>query len=263
MSTNINGRRSSLPIGQLYEVLVDSLKPQIKSTGKTLLNQSLAKMIAGRFDRVALGTIEAKEDWKTAQDIASDCYQDMADRQQEVKKTGRRDVDVDHEFEVFLFPSGDGTLIIPVCEQEELTSILDRHSSIERYSWWNSTDKPDDLSEEQWQQREKEWMTALPGSGLISERSLRMTLFDGDIRINHDVPLTWASIPSPEERLKRLGADEYVNRHYDQSKGMSQVFQLLESYKSDPELTQEVENELRPFILEIAKDTPVQRLRAQ
>ena len=65
------------------------------------------------------------------------------------------------------------------------------------------------------------------------------------------------------KRLKRLGADEYVSRHYDQSKGMSQVFQLLESYKSDPELTQEVENELRPFILEIAKDTPVQRLRAQ
>lgn len=263
MSTNINGRRSSLPIGQLYEVLVDNLKPEIKAKGKTLLNQALAKMIADRFDKVTLGTIKPDEDWKTARDIASYCYHDMADRQQEVKKTGRRDVDVDHEFEIFLFPSGDGTLIMPVCEQEELTAILDGHSSIERNSWWNSTDRPDDLSEEQWQQREDEWMTALPGSGLISERSLRMTLFDGDIRINHDVPLTWASMPSPEKRLKRLGADEYVSRHYDQSKGMGQVFQLLEDYKSDPTLTKEVENELRPFVLEITKDTPVQPLRAR
>lgn len=263
MSTNINGRKSPLPIGQLYDILVDDLKPKIKVSGKNLVNQTLAKTVAGRFDRVALGMMKANDGWQTARDIASFCYREMSDRQQDIKKTGHRDVDVDHEFEVLLFPLKDSTLIMPICEQEKLVEVLDRHPSIERYSWWNSTDKPDDISEGEWQQREDEWMTALPGSGLLSERSLRMTLFDGDVRRHNDPDTMWAGIPDPSTRLKRLGTDEYVNRHYDQTKGMSQVFELIEKYKSDPALIEEVENDLRSFILEIDRDTPVQRLRGE
>lgn len=263
MSTNINGRIARMSIADFYPLLVGTIKPEIEELGKQMLNRALAHLVAEHYDRIALAIGDNAHEWQTARDIASYCYHDMSERQQEVKKTGRRDIEVDHQFEIFLFPQGNQTLMMMNCDQREMIEMFDAHPKIEPYSWWNSTDGPDDLSDQEWAKRESDWMEALPGAGVPRDRCLLFELFDGDIRYHNDTETMWKAMPLPDDRLRKHAENEYVGRHYDQTKGISQVFEILERYRSDPTLATDILEELRPAVIKIEKDTPVQRRRTR
>lgn len=88
---------------------------------------------------------------------------------------------VDKKTELYLFPREDSTLIMVSCDDPDIMARLDQEPYIKDYSWWNSTDKPDAITETQWEKRESAWMEALPGAGRPADRCLLMEITPGQI----------------------------------------------------------------------------------
>lgn len=75
----------------------------------------------------------------------------------ESEKTGQRDPRYDLSFEVGLYPMDDGVLVLPFAEQQAYLDILDEHPDMIRYGYWNNTDHPDNISDEEWDKRASDW----------------------------------------------------------------------------------------------------------
>lgn len=75
--------------------------------------------------------------------------------------------DVDFDFNVSLLPLPDKTLLIPFGENAKCRKIFQKYT--QEYGYWNNCDKPDEISDEEWEQRRHDWDLVLPGIGIPKE----------------------------------------------------------------------------------------------
>lgn len=113
----------------------------------------------------------------------------------------------DFSFEVTYFPvvieDKRLNLGLMYCEHQEMKDVLAEHLEATYYGYWNNTDRPDELTEEEWKLREKHWDYVLPYSCPVSaERGLSMTL----------VP---TFLPNVEEVFGKEEADKAKKIHWE------------------------------------------------
>lgn len=94
------------------------------------------------------------------------CVKTCRERMQMVYATGQRDPGFDVGFEAFFNLSGEWTFAYFHCEEEELMDVWKELSGFEDYPAWDNTDRPDDVSAEDWAVRCREWSDALDGVAL-------------------------------------------------------------------------------------------------
>lgn len=90
--------------------------------------------------------------------LSMTCHQDA------VRKTMIRDPGYDFSCSMLFIPSGDFLLMMLYTERDEFVSIVDGFDEITRYPYWNNTDRPDDLTDEEWDNRRKDWGPAIEAS---------------------------------------------------------------------------------------------------
>ena len=83
-------------------------------------------------------------------------YHKVEERFRKFKKGPYRDPLYDLRFELILFLT-DPVLAIFIGEQKAMQSIIKTHPDIEEYAYWNNSDPPENMSDEDWEQREKDW----------------------------------------------------------------------------------------------------------
>lgn len=119
---------------------------------------------------------------------------------------GVRNTEWDFTFDICLMPSGNDVLAIYYVEadlgyRETLLSVgfLD-------YSYQNSTDRPDDIPEAQWELRKAAWNAALPGRTAPRDAGLTYTVVSWDdySLVFYNPSLIHSQIPDPELRKKRV-----------------------------------------------------------
>ena len=96
------------------------------------------------------------------------------------------------------------------CDNKDLNEMVSNHPGLEYYGYWNNTDKPEDLTDEQWEQRRTDWDTALGGTGderpsscgLIAEL-VNVDDVIIDIQINHYYDKVLQKIPALSTRLMK------------------------------------------------------------
>lgn len=252
MSSNIQGWRIDLPFDEAYRRLVDEVKPLVEKEGTRGINAAHALLVANEFDEIGAGIREARKGEATASDLATRTYRSVCDRQREIVRSGYRDHDVDHDFEIMLYPHEGQTFTIPICEQDHLRRMLADLDWIEDHSWWNGSDRPKTVTAAEWRRREKLWMHLVPHT--LDNRGLKLSLFDGRLALRCDDGLMWKSMPTNEARLKTLGENIHVTRNYDRSRGVSQVFELLSAYRGDETIRRAMEDEIGPAIVPIKPD---------
>lgn len=84
---------------------------------------------------------------------------EVLDRQREAKKSGLRDHEVDTEASAVILPANGKVLVMVFAEHASMRDIITR--GLIPHQYWDSTDKPDDVSEEEWEKRRQDWETAL------------------------------------------------------------------------------------------------------
>ncbi|MCA4005139.1 hypothetical protein [Vibrio vulnificus] len=119
---------------------------------------------------------------------------------------GIRSTDWDFTFNVCLIPWGQHTLGLYYVENDigYRQSLID--VGFQDYHYQNSTDKPNDVTDSEWRQRELAWESVLPGWTRPIERGLSYSVVDWDDYQSavHSKSLIQENIPSQSIRRKRV-----------------------------------------------------------
>lgn len=85
------------------------------------------------------------------------------DKIKESKVSGKRSLQYDFGCEIHIMPTKDKLLFTLYVEKEEFKEIIESKPFVLEYMYQNQTDKPDDISDEEWEERAKDWDEAIIG----------------------------------------------------------------------------------------------------
>lgn len=135
--------------------------------------------------------------------------QEFNDRENEIKKTRRRDPEVDFEFEITVHPIKDKVLGMHFTEQREFQKLLSEKPWFKEYGYWNNSDPLDGCLEEDWDKRRDDWEEALPDyspAGFVGF-SLKLTnpnCYSAFSNVRDDENLFYSFVPSKNHRAKKI-----------------------------------------------------------
>ena len=152
MSTKIyNGIR--FKTDSIFEVHTQMMKWRERI--EVLTDHLKAKVMAEYSCRVIDRAIMKGEPVPSAP--VGDAWNDIRDRQREVKKTGYRDPEIDFDFEVCILPWNDQLFGIIYTEQSEWRREFMKQGWVEEFGYWDNTDRPRKLTAAQWEDRRECW----------------------------------------------------------------------------------------------------------
>lgn len=71
--------------------------------------------------------------------------------------------------EAAFFPHKEGVLAMIFTRNPAFREVFEKTRGIKEFNYWNNTDAPEDVSEEEWTRRERIWHEVLPGAGIPAE----------------------------------------------------------------------------------------------
>lgn len=160
MSTNIgHGYRlkdMSLPkLAAFCQRFRDALQPVLDRNVHT----KVATLAAEIIDFGTCDGKKVKEKRILPLSIAHDYVQKAY---QEVNKSGHRNPPYDFECNISVFPIEGKTLAILNTEQQDFIDLWRQQPEVVWYPYWNSTDPPKDVTDEEWERRREDWDRAFP-----------------------------------------------------------------------------------------------------
>ena len=162
------------------------------------------------FDKIQLGLKQP-----TKPDLLFTAQMALLDRQTEVIATKKRDTAVDFGMTVVLFPINSRLLAIPFIENRELAELWRKQAWWREFGYWNNTDRPDNVSDSQWDEREALWEKVLgPDCRSPAEKGYSVTVvaehFGGMCHIPDESVTTY--LPSLEQRAKAIAFEVYLDK---------------------------------------------------
>lgn len=135
--------------------LMTSLRATCEPLARWHLTRThLRRMIEEADERRVLPEVKREESvWST-------CFKRAMDAEAMLKK-GRRQPQLDFSFEVCLVPRGAYLLGLWYTEQRVFQDELFKLPKVEPYPYWNNTDQPEGISDEEWRARGEEWGEAI------------------------------------------------------------------------------------------------------
>ncbi len=140
-----------------------------------------------------------------------------------IDESQKRDFDWDFSYTISLYPtSNQCTLLIINSEQEELYKIISKMPEIKYYPYWDNTDRPENVSEEDWDKRSDEWDSVL-SAGKIG--SINFEIKNIDIYLPNFYHKMFDAIienqPSLEDRLRNVAKDSSLEEYIKSSKTLT------------------------------------------
>lgn len=141
----------SADIGQEIERL-QALRPMVQAAHKTIITKWKAKRASDLID-------EARFKGEQAINPLSQAFQELIERQMKVQRSRERDMEIDTACSVTLIPVEGRVLACVYSEKKEITNIVTQDMTY--FGYWDNTDRPDDVTAEEWDERERLWEKAL------------------------------------------------------------------------------------------------------
>lgn len=183
--------------------ILDSLKPKLKDIRREATLRWLANRATTLVDRLALS--DSKLDPNTSPFSAA--LEELRKRQFKVRASKHRDPEVDFSFEVVLFKHPNGIFGLYFAEQEALTTAFLSLPEVEDFSYWDNTDQPERISEEEWASRKATWGLIFQDSWVPSEVGASLVLLP-EIYESAATPSDLLPfIPGLTDRLQNIALD--------------------------------------------------------
>jgi hypothetical protein len=155
---------------------------------------------------------------------------------------GLRDPAVDMRAIFTIFPMQDKTLAILFADNSDIIAAVDASGLFTEYAYWNNTDKPDDISQQEWDQRKKDWDLAIGETGRPNVNGYQVSLIhEGFFPALTDEEVI-AVAPNLDDRIESFLHDAVFSRvlsmmsEEDLAKAnrgrISLVINAMESFKS-------------------------------
>ncbi len=165
MSTKIyNG--FVIKTGDITEVmqLLDEVGVLYDDAAKKYMHTLTAHLIIDAWDGLSVGSIDEKDaEILKHYSLSWYAYEKILNAQKKIKETNQRDPAYDFELNILIFPKSytDRTLAMVYGENKSFLECFTKHPKVEEYGWWNNSDKPNEVTDEQWDQREKDWQMVI------------------------------------------------------------------------------------------------------
>lgn len=139
-----------------------------KEISKQLLLLTASKCV-NLIDKIALGEYVGNKKSTILHEVKSE----IEDRYKKIEEKRMRDPDYDFYFTLQILPIRGKILAMAFCERKILEK-LDGISWLKPYPYWNSTEKPDNISDKEWEQRRIDWDKALGENSIPSQNGFKV-----------------------------------------------------------------------------------------
>lgn len=222
-------------VGLRLEALLQKLtelRPAFVKEAKKLAAAFVARTACNSFDRVTLG-LPFHEELPIEGRHLLRAVDELNRRQAEVISTRRRDPAVDFSFELSVMLAGKRVLALPFVEHPSLRKMWEKQSWVSPLPYWDNTDRPEELTARQWNERRAIWKKALNDFGAPAETGFSFELSPERTYLflnEKEMKLVLAALPSLEERAKSLALESLLKRlPAEEQMRPSQVMRLRES----------------------------------
>lgn len=181
MSTKIyNGYKIESCSAFELKQIIDNIINKARDIGKELMIKRIAEEIINIIDELSLDdSFELDINSKFGIDINDHILvrykKDMflidlisfvvAEKYKKQMNSNERDLKYDFDFKISVFPLKDKILLLVFNEKNEYYKCIEETKEIKPYPYWDNTDKPDELTDEEWDTRRKEWDEVFGGNG--------------------------------------------------------------------------------------------------
>lgn len=167
----------------------------------------------------------------------------------------------DFDTSICVFPLSRKILAVPIYNNERLMKALLENENITAYGYWNNTDKPNNVSNKEWNTRKKDWDKALPGIGVLRENGFIFDLIDtmwDAYDFVYNVETIYPFLTDVNILISMVAKSKLLSEKYDEFRkeesaneshpGMRTYFKARDYVRDHPE---EVENMKNSFSLDV------------
>lgn len=159
--------------------------------------QTQGKLATRLIINTAVGMVDAYQvgfDVNKSDDIVfNSAYQSVQEKLRNFKTGPYRHPAYDLRFEAVVFLA-EKMLAIVIGDNTAMQNIFKTHPRVEEYAYWDNADHPDNLTDEQWEQRRKDW-----------------NFIEGPICNNGIVMMVDDYIPIEKMNIDTFSVKDYVN----------------------------------------------------
>lgn len=181
----------------------------------------------------------------------------------EVKTKGERNPWGDYSLEYIIFPLEDKVLAYPFSEQ--FMDWATEYPGFVDWGWWNNTDRPEGVTEEEWAEREADWDAAYDGyegrarpvdqgfsfqvHGPVAEWATLDAIHQMTSEGEWELSVNPADFgPTHAKRVKARASEDVIEDHFDgQELEGTALYRAMRAYKKTPEYEAELEARLHTF----------------
>lgn len=201
--------------GDIFEVqnICKEHHTAVKEITKEKVIEFLIKSAVEDFDK---DMVYKKESTETDRNYISAANREMRDRQKEIKQTNSRDPEVDFGADIVIFPFEGKFYGIYDSEKTEFYSDFLTRPKVSEFRYYDNTDKPDNISEKDWDERSRVWDAIFKGSDLSCEIGFtkKYNTYISQPEI-HEIMENWNKVvPKFEKRLKYWSGIIYADREF-------------------------------------------------
>jgi hypothetical protein len=156
--------------------------------------------------------------------------EEIRTRQKEILGSGSRDPEVDFDFELSILPFGGAVYGMAFCERPRWIDLWMEQGAVDDFSYWNNTDRPDGIAEDEWEERGRIWHDLLLAHPAGTPGMAGFTAQCADRMLQVSAEDILEALPSFEARVARQARNEAVNAVYvrmkEEGKDMSNPFSV-------------------------------------
>lgn len=189
--------------------LVAEWRLELASIHRAELASLLAGMCAETIDRNAINP-----ERNAGRNPFREARQEVRTRQREILGSGHRDPEVDFDFEIAILPYDGRVYGMVFSERSRWVDLWMEKEEVEDFSYWDNSDRPDEVSEKDWKARRMVWDGILrandAGTPGMSGFSAQCT----DRMLQPRLEEVMESIPSLESRVTARSRESAMDSVY-------------------------------------------------
>lgn len=219
------------------------LRAEAAQTGERLVAQRLASLAVRRLDA-------AVRKGRPLTSPLTDALATMFDERTKAEREMRRDPMWDTKASIVLIPIEGRVLALPYADMPEIHEIITR--GLSPLPWWDNTDRPEGVPEEEWEETGRLWKTALNRDPLGRPGGCGVTVEFLEAGGAPGLDQALAAVPSDEERAAALFCAEFVERNRDGG-DFDEILRLTAQARTAPERAGRIE-EIRQGLTPITRE---------
>lgn len=203
--------------------------------------------------------------WKRENGLSEPLYRiitDLADaRHRKSYYSETRDVDCDFHLILNVFGYKDKIVLYPFYEQKKYSTVL--QEEFEEYGYFNNSDKPEKISDKDWDERSDAWNYVLDNQEPLQYNAYKsyesVINFFSEDEVKDFKNKLISHIPSDDERAKDLATVSLYNKKKMNSKKPSEYMSFIQKLKTDfkEEFEQEIikiKKQLKSITLDVIEN---------